>query len=1057
MNHRGCQCAASGRPLWSVREQDRYCPVCGGQIRWLAPVGSCVRDSDRAQGPPEIWLYPTGTSNTSPWGMDFAFSVMLGYSGPQRRKDILDKGVPLSKQLSIEVSNAAQSDADVTVHDDPKYRTSLGIHLKGSCQGPIESYGQLKADLTVRGDFPEQEWCVFLCRTPELWCELRGEGVRRGQVPSKHDVSNWEFTERMRLRLTLSLKVDKAPLIIGEAGLKIEVDFYDELGSEHGNTCLQTLELQPDTPVLPGTAIEMEGEQQTSLYIDTHDMHIGHEAVIRVKLDVVGEPTPTVEHKLRCRMVESSGITVEPKQVSIPVIYVGEHRSNDPANPILNPEGCAGSECLQRWEMEPVIPMIEVRNGGRETVQLKAIFTGDPGLISVRLENSGKGAGTEFVELPPGKSCYLIVDINCASSNVLANQQQGLIVLENFERAEVAKLLISVDRIAERTDSPTPLFIDFGNANTYGCVTLPKSIGFSRRPTHDLRADGNFPSVQFFIEMVPNDLPRSKCLIGPHAVERDRIVQGPDRRSRVIHGLKYRLGSPEFSLKDTRLLCQDEVEGTAWLEIPQLLAMFMREMIRSAELLLRAWHIRRLVVSYPARWTPNQRRQYMSAMRQACELISQHSPLQRIELEEETLIDEANAAVLGFVYDAGTEFAPQITECLNKNDKQMTVAAVDLGGGSLDIAVITFTNVGASNRRPRYRSSYRWIGGDSQLGGNNLTVATLEWIRKYWSEELFHDSQAFSEVPEPNDYFADRTPDRASRFQSLWNVAEQVKVKTCIGHQWTEEEAESILADLASAARLNIPKKAEHKIRWPTLNDLLDWKIAKDQHNIGGYKFLERFRKRVKELAEVAVEKGIEVNFLILGGAASRTPGLADTLQALFTEATLVVDQNRLKAQVAEGLAAAWNVLRHGQDARPACAGDYTTTPLALWDAHHGIPCVFLDVCTPINSTDSLPLNLPEEPSLKPVEILIDFAQWSAESPDRWQLLLVRLLEDGGVEQAGRIDSAEGRYVNTTMSIPAPPQETWEDVYIRFDGAEDRLTLFIRCTEGIWETKLRPV
>lgn len=1058
-----CDCASRGRPLWSVRYRDRYCPECGAQLRRLLPVETCSlgRYPQRMH---ELWLYPQDESPGK-----FAFPVSLCYSGPQRTELWKDSGVPVKEPLEITLLTGDNSQVVTQVIEEDGRRTAIGIHLHRQANNRVLAGGRLEAILKVQGDFPAEEWQLNLCNHPQLDCELRGEGVRRSRQLRGLDslgerLSHWEITESTRLRLTLKLTVRHAPLVVGEKGLMLTVEFYDREGDVDG-TCLHSLNLRPDSQLQPGTVLEVNFAWQSTVQVDTHDMQLGHVAMIRLELNAIGEPSPEVTHTLKCLRVESAGITVEPKQVSLPVMYVGEHRSNDPHDPLRNPEGCAGAEWLNRWGLEPVLPFIEVRNGGRESVLLEApLVKGTPGMISARFgvqETSEDGPsalmdGGIRVRLPPGKSCWLIVEIQCHDADAGDDQKQAQIILENDQRAEVAKLLISIDRIEQRRDSTTPLFLDFGSENTYACVSVQQRSGFVRRPAHDLRTDEQFPSTLFFVEMVSVDLARSKCLIGPLAVERDLLVQGPDRRSRLIQGLKYRFGGHYAGEEQERVLCQDEVEGTAWLSLPELMAMILGEIVRSAELILRGVNLRHLVISYPARWTPHQRRQYLSAMQSACTVVSSQRPGAEIQLENETLIDEANAAVLGFVYDAGDFYRRRITECLERNDQSLTVAAVDLGGGSLDIALIHFQNVGESNRRPRYKSEYLWIGGDSQLGGNNLTAATLEWLRCHWSDSLIGMANAFDEVPFPDEHFAGRTANRASRFQALWRVAESLKIGTCTQKTWNERDIQNFHGDLQVAARRELSLPTLDRVPWPNLDDLLNWPIARDQHGVQGYTFSGRVRKQLEALSHQIMRRKAKLDFVVLGGSASKTPGIREELETLFGTESIVWDPKRLKSRVAEGLAAAWNVLGHSQEARPACAGDYTTTPLALWDDHHQIACPFLDICTPIKSNDPFPLRLIEEPLLSAVDVLQDLMRWTPEQPDRWQLRVVRLVESDQYETAGLFDSASGWFVATGYQNSAPSQNHWKNVTLRFHGAEDRLILMIESAVGTWETTMVP-
>lgn len=1214
-----CSCRADvsfARPLWSVSPDDFFCPWCGGQLRRLFS-DSLAKDE---HGEPALTLYlPRRTGEHGPI-VEFRAAVGLEYHDrlherqEERYLIDLDRGA-----ASVEMKRHEDFDVSAEFHAGTRNDdlAAIVIRLKANLRTRTGQPGEVirlprwgaKGTLKVLGAFPETRWSVLLCESPELRCTLKGQGIRpvassrldnaeppQGFDPfgvldydEKTSYSYWEIVDLAALRLKLihqaihapvwtvddrsSATFDRVtPVVVYEARvysaegqMRLRDEFHENEARPDRNSLFHIIEpfreghwLAPDSRDEAGDAIVHE----SILRLDATLLAIGEIVDLKVMVRRRGEPDDTLTHIMRCRCVDVGRIEVSPSEITLPEMYVGEWRSNARNRQLTNPEGCATLEEQRRYRLTPVIPPVEVLNGGQAEIRMFHRVEGDVGWLRVGWEagstdrDSGENPTAEDnvatlnvddpseLVLPAGTTANLLVELDFRGRSFQESSQYARVILEqrdsdnDGQTVELRDLIIQIQRVADRVPAESPLFVDFGNSNSFATVRASATGNrLEIRSAHSHLPDERFTSA-LLLERLMRPADQSACLIGPFAVRQDRESRGPDNVPRLISGLKQSLCRLPGEKFVDQIACMDLSQSRQWLTPTQLLTLFLRELVHRAELLWRGRRIDRLVISYPSRLAPAQRRAYFRAFEQACEVISADKDRagHPLHLESGIRIDEANAVAIGFAQTLDPELRSRITQCLARNDNTMRVAAIDLGGGSLDVAVMTFRNRAIVPGRRQWTSSYEWIGGDARFGGNNLTVAATEWLRSRLAEwtlpdsiaarheslrDLFqtvHFARQMTEVPTAYDFFHGLAENRAPRFHAFWEAAELIKLWAMDraeqgGRKACDPETESVatartpeplpmgsvaLDDRPSGAAMSPTPRGERRDRelagligemlrlpaeaarqlmaapgalfdrlWPSLDEITDHQLTRDQHGAGGYSASGRLKENLDHLWAQIDRKGISLDFAVIGGGASRWRLLQDELRRRLGAERVVYQPERLKSQVAEGLALAWHsISRAGSDSL-ACSGDYITATLALLDPVSETPHPILDVCSRLNPETPAPgggyrLRLLEHPEIDSPTVLREFICPVSRSTGRdsdgagWELRIGRVFDEHNWEPMGRFEAVgEG----------VPPPETWRDVELRFGEDEDELDLIVYYETGLgatssrqnWSTQLKPL
>ena len=1032
-----------------------------------------------------------------------------------------------------------------------------------------------EGELKIRGDFPEATWPVLLCEAPELVCSLKGPGVRRakgehlnrfgltipGVSPEKCTFSYWEIVDQARLRLNLTHEVCHAPVWArrfeddGSSVISYEVVVYAESGDirlydkfsesearADGNQLFHVsnplhagAELLPESRVGSG---DSKGHESI-VELNTSQLEINECVDLTIQIHRAGERDERLVHVLRCKCVDVGRIEVSPPKISLAQMYVGEHRSNATGNPLTNPEGYASEAEQRRLRLVPVIPRVEVRNGGQARISITPRAEGGEGWLRVgwdEVEWAGRRRTTaenpNTLTLDAGERSYLLIELDFRTAQPSARSLDARIVLEDTEGSEAVELrdlVIEINTVENRRVAESPLFLDFGNSNCFATVRINDEAGpVVIRAAHSHVTLEPFPSVLLLRQADQANPTKSECYIGPFAVREDRDNRGPDNAPRLIAGVKQSLCRLPGERFVSRVSCVDLSQNRLWLTAEEQLTLFLREMVRRAELIWRGRRITKLVISYPSRLAPGQRRAYFAAFQQACRTISRDSDRAEtpLVLEEDVRIDEANAVAIGFLYTNNRELRELIEKELQRKtslgeDRSIRVVALDLGGGSLDIAVMRFIGRSRITRLWKWSAVYEWIGGDTRFGGNNLTAAAAELLRERICKLAFNDSAiarpaqssasnrettrppshplsmfdfaaAMDEVPSPDDFFHGRSENRAAPFHSFWEAAELVKLHALEASQGNSPSRDETRLGRLLAAMLRLNADQTRAIvsgmslppldsLWPTLREIETHTVLRDQHGQGHYSMVDRLEEILGELTKALRTAFRTVDFVVIGGGASRWPTLRERLRIEFSPERIVFEPSQLKSLVAEGLALAWPVLSADGGVGIACSGNCTTAVLGLVpfdDPATSFP--FLEICQPLNRRKSIEgettasnqanaqssdarqgdvdwghadwreLRLLDEPEHPSTEVLSEFlfVPAGSSSDELWNLPIYRLFSNSHSEEIGRFVALR--------SSPPPPRASWTRVEYAFGRDEDELRLRITTSAGEWFTDLHP-
>ena len=1126
MSHSSCRCNTAPialEPLWSLCQRDRFCPWCGGQVRRLTSQNFFESDQNHRL----LILYvPVSTEDTAP--LEFRASTLLEFHDARHQRLQQTSSIPgMNGSQPVVTLNLFNPPARLAfdccleaARPPTEPFPAIVLKSRGGSSDADRGIPESGVDgvLKLHGDFPDEEWTVLLCREPHLVCSLQNRGIRPRSTSDLDSagrlnprVSHWDITDTSLLRLTLTIKVAGAPIYVAREAHPIEDDgaevryparykvtvkdqdgaikLKDEFKKNHAVHAKTPPLLHLEQTLRPGQQLQPTTSRHNApfsipIQLNCTDLQPGWVVELTVEIDRAGEPETTLTHTLKCYCVDLGKISIGPSQISLTSMFAGEYRSNASAAQWTNPEGAASQEAQKQFRLKPVIDKIEVSNEGKNKVGLRPVIKGQTNVGQAEWIRVGWDVPSSIVDhrvdsqdpsritLEPGESCQLLIELDFRHVMPQDVPLKSRIVLEDstdgtVRNVELGELAVLIQRVEPRTPADSPLFLDFGNSNTTAAVLVKLQGGQpSVRPGHDYGNSEHFPTALLLTRVYASDPPGSECLIGPFAVQKDDSTRGPDNLSRLVSGLKQRLCQlPEESFAPA-VSCVDLHDEQVWMTSSNLLTLFLREMIRRAETLLRGKYLQRLVISYPARLSPAQRRSYFDAFQSACRRISDDPDRKDypLTLEDQIKVDEANAVALGFVYRPDPNQTQAIEECLKRNNGRMRVAAIDLGGGSLDIACLEFLNQSQTQGSTLWQSRYLWIGGNIRFGGNNLTAATFEILQDGLERRLAAEQSSdgtwldrLREIPSPDDYFQGRAAHRAARFAALWGVADSMKLAALTSGG--SRHVDAIIRPLATALQLDqeIIRKVIDEHSWPTLNEIEQHRIRCDQHGQSDYVIAARLEQSIAQLAEEMHKLGQKIDFVVVGGGASPWPLLREIIAKYFSPPTVIVyEPRRLKSRVADGLALSWSALSSPKkEDRPACSGNYTTAEIGILDPYGHTSQSIFPICTPIRDGKQRicwhPLRLVEHPVVESTTILRGIRKPLSENSDRdWELTLCRLQGDHSWE-------ALGRFSTQNAENPPPDPVDWTEVEIGFRNDEDDLVLKILAGETTWTVSVRPL
>ncbi|GAA3970221.1 hypothetical protein GCM10023085_60500 [Actinomadura viridis] len=424
-------------------------------------------------------------------------------------------------------------------------------------------------------------------------------------------------------------------------------------------------------------------------------------------------------------------------------------------------------------------------------------------------------------------------------------------------------------------------------------------------------------------EVTSADPPRVR--LGPATVdlpEPQGAADGADEGPRVFYGLKARFDRLDQveTVLEGRPLTVRELIGASYADLIDRTNRHLNDRREHRRLMDRR-PVNRVVVTYPAMASLKVRGELRPIVRKALGVTTVY-----------TSYDEAVGAAFFFLMkDVGARSGSGI-EALRARSRplpgrpghwQRNVLVVDIGGGTTDIALITFVLSDETpplpGGDPRFTGRYyrivptlRGSSGHANLGGNLITLRVFHWLKLLLADALLaHDSQRLAgslpddlrdadgrylvgslpmhvadELPLPGEITElvedivpthwKRHPRRRRAFELLWDEAEKAKRELgAAGRDGTYTVSSAVLARILRAltdSRARIPEQG--------VGELV----------LQGARFEDLARpavRRVVELANALVEERLRdrderLDELILTGNASALPLVEEEFAAGF-------------------------------------------------------------------------------------------------------------------------------------------------------------------------------
>ena len=739
-----CECENSNDPLCGFCADDLYCPQCGHAITRV--FSKYERRSDDADGRRSIWIY----QNPGTGAFEFALSA-VGYGA--RREEI--RGYP---RLDIERSWLRESvwfDRTLdegAIADDQESRSYVLRNERsvgGATADPglsIRESGEV-LPLTVCGPFQNQIFELRVCRAPEFAVTLSGSGILdAGSLTHTH----WQVWKRAELRVRLTIEALTAPVCLSSE-LRIEAaSFPDGAAPRLETTLVGGAEIWPGEPV------------SVDMVLDTRGWTAEQEFKFVLHLPLNGCEEFAQEHTLE--MISAGNLRFNSDWLSISdELHFGEKvRLTDqkrPWTPVV-----VTNDGDQTVYVEP--PEVVVKAGPTDQEWLRAewadgLFHGQRRALQPR----------DSVELA------LTVDLSRMTAAHLPAPERlrAGVVFWDRQRDEPRQwdLTVILNDVRERpTYKHDWLAIDFGSTNSYAAImdasgrivpVLASGAGGAEY------GDEQFPTTIFFQDVSQRDRP--KYLIG-HEAE----AAGVECPTAVVHGMKRWIGVSEGKTWRVRDPLRNEAEFT----VEELVRLYLREVIRRCEFNRRA-RVSNIGLSFPANFDHRRIARLNDIAQVLAVDLTSETPTQPFKCDPPR-IDEATAVTLGFTLTP--EILEGKIEPLLQQRGEVVIAAFDFGGGTIDTALI---RIGSDNPDliffADFHSKYLGIGGDENFGGENVTLAFLELLRKRvvacLSASDLGKSVASLRLPIDPPGQGHASLESRTNYDALWAAAEQLKIFQC--------------------------------------------------------------------------------------------------------------------------------------------------------------------------------------------------------------------------------------------------------------------------------------
>lgn len=795
----------------------------------------------------------------------------------------------------------------------------------------------LNLELHLTGDFPSVQIPLKVSNSPAIRIRLDGRGIEA-------DTSDWQH-----IFVTASEIVDVNLEISAEHGPLLATEDFDQ----HSLHCIPMLEDRQD--LIGAVALDLESSFRTGTELipgqkswrskarmDASKLREGDAVYLKFERlkrfeGLQGASTKgNLPPRLLIERVDKGRVEVSPPFLEIPVMYFGEYRSNDPTKLDENPD--------YPDDHSLVIRTVLVGNSGRNPIELEIesaqsaqgenwIFAD---WFSRSSQNCIPGVGRRVtLRKDEHARIYIKIDLRTLKQASISPKIPNLVAripirqLDKGEAVSETVVVVHVNSVRERTECPEVLCIDFGNTNSYAAMRRPPATSDGSVPIdsiakdeivplHETKVPESFATAIFYRNFASDDETQWDYEIGNQAVSLADVHTKGGGPGTLVTDLKRWVCT-----KGAGRTISDALGNSKYLEIAQIVRHYLRAIILRAEAILRGHWITRVCLSHPSKRGPKERLIMSQVIDQLCKDLSDESFRRPPMQQQRSDVDEANAVAVDAVLTN-----PQCKEYLKaivKGGKRIfTVAAIDVGGGSLDTAVIRFELHAQTNVNfPRYKTHYLGIGGYRDFGGDNVTHATMELLKDritpHLSKSGLDPSQIWSAVPLPHQR---ETVDlkRRNNYDFIWNAAEMLKISLCSSPSKDSCNAirakvQTLIADnmlldvtggtpkLNEPAKIAINKFIEANLGEITLDDIYGIELEADL--LGepvAYCVKKRIEDAVREVEQFALDHGHCVDIVVVCGASSRLPIVLELIRQILPHSAVLHDKHKTKQGVARGL-----------------------------------------------------------------------------------------------------------------------------------------------------------
>ncbi|MEO2035465.1 MAG: hypothetical protein ABGZ35_25580, partial [Planctomycetaceae bacterium] len=987
----------------------------------------------------------------------FELPLCLQYADSKRA---IQHRTPLFELQHLQTGNTQFFEDGVKIHPASDEKSALRLQLTPIARLPESGVNhQLEG---VLGDFSEKVLRLHVCEMPSIRIQLSGDAIE-----ADPDSDRIVITESSSLDVNLELHAEDGPVVIREDVGRDNI--ICSVRRPHGTDVRVILRLREFLSA--GTVIYPGSCWSTSARFETGDLIEGDIVSIRVRAKTHVVWTDPSKLKLELVRIDPGRINFTPSTLHVDEMFLGECRSNAVNDLTDNPEG------LDVAAGEPaVIRRITVKNCRAKKVTIgQPVKSQKASWLTVRWaddvkEGVCKPHGNQL-ELQPGDCGELYIRIDLRNVPPEALSQNGSLSAKVTYRDlesddEGSEFSVFVNKVRKRLPCPHPLCIDFGNTSSFAAIRNPYDADDNPCPpwltdeiisVHDLGiTPERFPTALFF-DHLASDLKSATYRIGHLA------VTASEKHGALVTDLKRWIGNENHNKTVVGPL--DEPRAC---DVPRLIVWYLLRLLERAEAILRRYTITEVCVSHPSKYTLQRREAFFEVIDEFCSRASaerdvkvrhvfaagrqQEAP--DLKARRYRGVDEANAVAVGAVFDSDVR---KILATIVKPERpSFTVASFDLGGGSLDTAIIRFNVRKGLIRLPRFTTEYLAIGGDDRFGGDHVTFVVFDLLQQQIAKALqqagLNVQNCMNCIPSPE--LKDRTdPDRIRNYQVLWKLAEEIKIFRCTyGPEPDAGALETLKAKLGPFSQDLIldpgdgvgvqrdDRVTETLQSWMTsgdylvtLDEIYDHKVSTDLATVvAPWSVRSRIKECISELADLACERDVKIDLVIRCGKGSRLPLVDQMLGELDAKILPDASSPRTKFLVAHGLV---RFLEAGRARHTfARSSDYTCSAFSIGERQlvEDNSVTLFPNCYPVD---------PPEPSNE--------EHWRApRGYDNEELTLDDLNQHANRIEVFRVDARRTPTLHGWFDLTHPPNQN-------MDGTGDPLsTAFLEQSQAVGRVRL---